>query len=355
MIKRRVLLKGALLSGLFPASLANAFSPKEPLKVSAFGGFFQKAFETSICQKFTEETGIPVTTFSQGQGDDWLFPLIRAVRGGLAPMDVTILDEVGLIKLMGMGDIVRSLDLDKMTNAGALADRYLFQHKGGTFGVGVMEWYQNIVTNPEALVSPPTSWRQLFEDDLYRGKIGLIGLYDGGMIEVVAKTYFDGNETLNTRAGIRAVIEKVGALKEQVGFWWTAESQMEQAIRSRNVIAGSFFHDVALLLKEDNFPIASTFPLEGSFTGVNKLCIPSTSKRVQDAEMFIDFCARPDNQARFAREMRLAPVISQERAGLNDIEFSEVSTTIEPIPQAANTMVKDADYLQRLWQRMITS
>ena len=107
--------------------------------------------------------------------------------------------------------------------------------------------------------------------------------------------------------------------------------------------------------KEDNFPIASTFPLEGSFTGINKLCIPSTSKRVQDAEMFIDFCARPDNQARFAREMRLAPVISQERAGLNDIEFSEVSTTIEPIPQAANTMVKDADYLQRLWQRMITS
>ena len=105
MIKRRVLLKGALLSGLFPASLANAFSPKEPLKVSAFfGGFSRKAFESSICQKFTEETGIPVTTFSQGQGDDWLFfPLIRAVRGGLAPMDVTILDEVGLIKpLMGM-------------------------------------------------------------------------------------------------------------------------------------------------------------------------------------------------------------------------------------------------------------
>ena len=83
--------KGALLSGLFPASLANAFSPKEPLKVSAFGGFFQKAFESSICQKFTEETGTPVTTFSQGQGDDWLFPLIRAVRGGSCPMDVTIL------------------------------------------------------------------------------------------------------------------------------------------------------------------------------------------------------------------------------------------------------------------------
>ena len=73
---------------------------------------------------------------------------------------------------------------------------------------------QNIVTNPEALVSPPTSWRQLFEDDLYRGKIGLIGLlteHDRGH----RKTYFDGNETLNIV--IRAVIEKVGALKEHGG------------------------------------------------------------------------------------------------------------------------------------------
>ena len=113
MIKKTRIAKGRFAVRTFSdITLANISSPKEPLKVSAFGGFFQKAFESSICQKFTEETNIPVTTFSQGQGDDWLFPLIRAVRGGLArSMDVTILDEVGLIKLMGMGDIVKSLDL----------------------------------------------------------------------------------------------------------------------------------------------------------------------------------------------------------------------------------------------------
>ena len=99
---------------------------------------------------------------------------------------------------MGMGDIVLSLTWT-MTNAGALADRYLFQHKGGTFGAGAME-QTNIVTNPEALVSLPTSWRQLFEDDS-QGQNRPDRSRDGGMIEVVAKTYFDGNETLNTRAG----------------------------------------------------------------------------------------------------------------------------------------------------------
>ena len=47
-----------------------------------------------------------------------------------------------------------------------VTDHYLFWFDGRTFGVGVMEWYQNGVTNPEVLVSPPTSWQRLFEDNL---------------------------------------------------------------------------------------------------------------------------------------------------------------------------------------------
>ena len=94
----------------FPASLANAFSPKEPLKAPAFAVFFRR-LRIEYLSKFTEETGIPVTTFSQGQGDDWLFPLIRAVRGGLAPMDVTILDEVA-DKANGHGRHRFVVDLD---------------------------------------------------------------------------------------------------------------------------------------------------------------------------------------------------------------------------------------------------
>ncbi|HCY04210.1 MAG TPA: hypothetical protein DHU16_02070 [Gammaproteobacteria bacterium] len=223
-----------------------------------------------------------------------------------------------------------------------------------TLGVGVMEWYQNIVINPEAVTRPPTSWREIFEDDFYRKKIGLIGLYDGGMIEVIAKTYFDGNDTLKSRAGIRAVVEKIAELKEQVGFWWTAESQMEQALRSQNVVAGSFFHDIAMLLATEDFPIASVFPEEGSFTGINKLCIPYNSTRTVDAHRFIDFCSRADNQAVFARAMKLAPVLPNEEVGLSPSEFELVSTKIPPVQPAAAVMVEEADYLQRLWQRMIT-
>ena len=96
-MKRRHFLAAAITAPALSSSVLQAASADAaPLRISAFGGFFQDEFESKICRKFTQETGIPVITISQGQGDDWLFPLVRSVRSGLDPMDLTFLDQVGL-------------------------------------------------------------------------------------------------------------------------------------------------------------------------------------------------------------------------------------------------------------------
>ena len=171
-MKRRQFLAAAMTTPSLSSSILHAAtSGKKPLRVSAFGGFFQDEFESKICQKFTRETGIPVVTISQGQGDDWLFPLVRSVRGGLDPMDLTFLDEIGLTKIARMGNIVQPLQMQEIPAAARLNERYLFTSSDNTLGVGVMEWYQNIVINPEAVTRPPTSWKEIFEDDFYRKMI----------------------------------------------------------------------------------------------------------------------------------------------------------------------------------------
>ncbi|GIS20391.1 MAG: hypothetical protein CM15mP120_23070 [Pseudomonadota bacterium] len=75
---------------------------------------------------------------------------------------------------------------------------------------------------------------------------------------------------------------KKGALKEQVGFLGTAESQMNKHQKSKRNVA--VFYDVALLLKEDNFPIASTFPLRVFYR--HKKALYSPHIKGFDAEMF---------------------------------------------------------------------
>jgi hypothetical protein len=47
-------------------------------------------------------------------------------------------------------------------------------------------------------------------------------------------------------------------------------------------------------------------------------------------------------------------VLPNEEVGLSPEEFDLVSTKIPPVKPAAAVMVEQADYLQRLWQRMIT-
>jgi putative spermidine/putrescine transport system substrate-binding protein len=48
--------------------------------------------------------------------------------------------------------------------------------------------------------------------------------------------------------GIAAVIEKVAELKPNVVLRWSAESQMEQAMKNTDIIGGMYFHDVASLM-----------------------------------------------------------------------------------------------------------
>jgi putative spermidine/putrescine transport system substrate-binding protein len=352
MITRRRLLSAAAIGSAalhLPLKASSA-----PLKVSGFGGIFQQTLQRSIVKAFTEETGIPVETMSQGTGDEWLFGMVRAVRAGLAPVDVTIFQRTHLIRMMQMGERTHSFNLDAMPMAQELSENYLFNHEGKTYGVGVMSWFHNIVVNSERLPNPPTSWQAMLEDERLKQRLSLHGWYSSGTLEILARTYLD-DAAMTTRAGLDQVFARLAAVKPNVKLWWTAESQLEQALRNGEIDAGIYPHDVALSLMGQGFPIQSIFPEEGPLIGVGFFSSLRTSKKPLEAQAFINFCARPDIQEMFAREMNLAPVRPRHELNLNDAEFNRVSTERPPVYPAANVMVNQAKLIQRQWQRTLTA
>ena len=68
------------------------------------------------------------------------------------------------------------------------------------------------------------------------------------MHHITAATFFDGAATMADKDGIAAVIEKVAELKPNVVLRWSAESQMEQAMKNTDIIGDMYFHDVASLM-----------------------------------------------------------------------------------------------------------
>ena len=354
-MKRRTLL--ALPAALLPSIglSADSESRSRPLTVSAFGGVFQEAFTRYVASKFTDETGIVVKVVSQSLDDTWVFGIANAVRNGLAPVDLTILTRAQIIRLERIGGILQPFRKANLTNLKGLQDEYINQDMGGVTGVGTMAWFINLVTNTTATDGlSVSSWREVFESPNYNDRIGLQGFYNGGLLETLANVYLDGNSSLATDAGLREVFAILRKIKPRIKLWWTGESQMEQGLRSGDIVTGMYPHDVALLLAEKGLPVASVFPKECAFMGVGYFACPATSTQLSSVERFVDFCLRPAIQTEYARKMKLSPVLPFDDMSLSQTEFETVSTLGKVVTPASQVMVDRASDLQKMWQRALT-
>ncbi len=355
-MKRRSFI--AMAASAIPALKSSAFASsfERPFTVSAYGGLFEKAFQQYVANIFTEETNIPVKVVSQSGDDAWVFGLVNAIKNGLAPVDLTILKEVDLLRIKKMGDLLKNLDGRQLNNLQSLPSQYHFKSDGALQAVGFIGWYINLTSNLNRLDGPPVdSWIEAFENPDFKDVLALAGFYNGGVVEVVAEVYFEGESTLMSPAGQRAVFDKIRSFKPRVKLWWTGESQMEQGLRSGNVVTGMYPHDVALLLGEEGFPVVSKFPKECAFMNVGYYACPSTSPFSDLAAKFIDFSLRPDIQRTFAEKMKLSPLIGRENAVLSSQDFNLVATEGPIVRPASRAMVESASALQRLWQRTISS
>ena len=355
-MKRRSFI--AMAASAIPAikSSAYASSVERPFTISAYGGLFEKAFQQHVANIFTRETNIPIKVVSQSGDDAWVFGLVNAIKNGLAPVDLTILKEVDLLRIKRMGDLLTDLDVTQLNNLGSLPSQYHFESSGALQAVGFIGWYINLTSNVNKLNGPPVdSWVEAFENPDLKNVLALAGFYNGGVVEVVSEVYFEGESTLMSPAGQRAVFDKIRSFKPRVKLWWTGESQMEQGLRSGNVVTGMYPHDVALLLREEGFPVESKFPKECAFMNVGYYACPANSPFSDLAARFIDFSLRPDIQRTFAEKMKLSPLIGRENSALDVRDFNLVATEGPIVRPASRAMVENASALQRMWQRTLSS
>ena len=358
-MKRRsfLSLSAAIMPAVLPTSgyAAANLSQSRPLTVSAFGGVFQEAFTSYVANKFTDETGISVNVVSQSLDDTWVFGIANAVRNGLTPVDLTILTRSQIIRLERIGGMLQPFSKASLKNLTGLQDKYINEGDGGITGVGTMAWFINLVTNTSATAGQPVvSWKEVFESPQYKNRIGLQGFYNGGLLETLANVYLDGNSSLETDEGLREVFALLRKIKPRIKLWWTGESQMEQGLRSGDIVTGMYPHDVALLLGEKGLPVTSVFPNECAYMGIGYFACPATSPHLNSAERFVDFCLKPKIQVEYARKMKLSPVLPFDDLSLTQMEYEKVSTLGKVVTPASQVMVDRASDMQKMWQRALT-
>jgi putative spermidine/putrescine transport system substrate-binding protein len=112
---------------------------------------------------------------------------------------------------------------------------------------------------------------------------------------------------------------------------------------------------VATLAGKDKFPVRSTFPKEGGVLDSGIWAVTKACKKIEEAQIFINYMSRPDIQAKLARKVGTAPTVRKELMDLKPEEFAAVSSEIAPvIPRYDIYTGNLSDWINQKWTEMIT-
>lgn len=353
-INRRSLLKtsaGASLAAATGLLAAPAIAQSRSLKVGAYGGYFEDSLKKHVYPKFTEATGIAVESVTQPDSTSWLQTMSQALKAGNVPTDLSMHTPVNIIKGQRLGGIFAPIDGSKISNLDGIDDYFLHEGDDGLLGVGVMSFYSSMVINTDE-VETPKSWKEFWDTSRFEASLGLPKNVNFKFLDVVAATYFDGVDALRSHDGIVAAVEKAAELHPNVALWYSAESQMEQALKNFDVVGGMYFHDVASLMAGDGHPIASLFPEEGCPIDFNSWTLSQGSEKADVANEFITFTSTPEAQAIMARMIGTAPVVDLAATDLNEAEVSAVAGT-PAIKSPYDVYLDDETFITEAWDKMV--
>ena len=327
----------------------------EPLKVGTYGGYFQDSFDKHIYPDFTKETGIQIESIGEPTGSAWLVQLERAARAGTAPADVSMMAQSP--RLRGQySKLWALLDEASLPNAKNLPDHFVHRYDDGPIsGIGAVSWYITLVTNTDAYPQAPTSWKALW-DPANKNNIGLLALVTNSfLLEITATTWFGGTRILDTEEGTLKVMNKLAEVKPNVRLWYRDEGQFQQALENGEIPMGQYYHDVAGLAAADGKPVRSTFPEEGGVLDSGSWSVSKASKRIEEAQVFIDYMCQPAIQSKLSRFVGTAPTIRRELTDLTDDEFAAVASDIPPILPRYDIYTTRGDWLSHKWSELIVS
>lgn len=353
-LSRRSVLKTTAGAGL--AAAASSFpmpliAQERSLKVGSYGGYFEDSFKTHVYPIFTEATGIAVESITQPNSTDWLVTMQQATQANTVPADLSLYARDTMIRASRIGGLIAPLDLAMAPTTSNLDGYFLFEDGTGVIGVGAMSWFASMVVNPDE-TEIPGSWADFWDSSRFESSLGLSRLYNSFLLDVVAATFFEGPATFSTRDGIMALVEKAGELRPNVALWWTAESQMEQAMKNTDVIGGMYYHDVSMLMAAEGFPIRSVFPREGNPQDYGSWCLSSLSDRTDEAMEFIAFSSDPATQALMSRKIGTAPLVDPSLTDLTPEEFGAVSGTPAIMP-AYEAYLDEETFIKEAWDNML--
>jgi spermidine/putrescine-binding protein len=293
MLSRREVNKGLSALGIgmltMPMMSSKARAASE-IMYFGWAGHDDPAFYESYTEKYG---GVPDFTF--WGSEDEAFTKMR--MGGFVP-DIMAPCTYELVKWHDAG-LLQPLDTAKLDHVGDMfptLDNIEGSIINGQRHFMPMDWGNSTVVYRTDLVDPKYneehSWEIMF-DERYKNRLGY---YDsaGAVIEIAALVMGYENIFSLTDEQLLKVREKIIAQRNILRFYWSDNTEADQALASGEIVASYAWNASYVRLKADGIPVGMMVPKEGIFTWCRSLVMHKESKDVEASYAAINAMTSPE-------------------------------------------------------------
>jgi spermidine/putrescine transport system substrate-binding protein len=258
------------------------------LNVYNWGEYISNGTDDSVdvVAVFEQLTGIHVnyTTFDSNES------MYAKLKSGAANYDVIIPSDYMVAKMINE-DMLLPLDYSNIPNFALIDEEYKNPDYDpqNAYTVPYMLCTTGIIYNTTMVDTAPTGWADLWNEE-YAGSILMFNNSRDAYAIAALKMGLSVNPQSTDE--VDDVIEELKNQKPLVQAY--VMDEIFDKMEGGEAAIGVYYSGDAITMIEDNPDLAWVFPEEGSVLSVDCMCIPSTSKNREAAEMFINFMCEPD-------------------------------------------------------------
>lgn len=299
-----------------------------------WGGTWNEAYDKGVFKPFTAESGITVTV------DEWggeLAKLRTQIESNAIVYDFVSV-EAPALEIGCAEGLFEKLPEDVY----AQKDSYL----PGTIhpcGIASDTWATVMVYDGNKLSTGPTSWADFWDVEKFPGKRGMLG---GAQYTLENALMADGvapgevYNVLRSEGGVDRAFAMLDKIKPNV-VWWTSSTNALQNLSAGEVVMTDLYNArvTAENEKGSNYKIVWE---AGFFYGTDMWAIVKDAPNKDNAVKFVEFFAKPENQAGF-------PKLYAYGVGHKDVEKHLTAEQLERLPTSAQNLPYSAVYDTDYW------
>lgn len=268
------------------------------LIVPTLGGVWEQFWRNTIIPAFEKATGATVTL---DVGNGRVFGTnLRAAGVDAPPYSVVMTNEVFASSLRKEG-YFEKLDLSKVPNFAELypiaqvADGYAATGALSPIGIGY---------RTDLVKTPPTAWKDLWDNPEFKGKIGLYNFANSaGKMELLLASKIFGKDQYDVDAGFDA-LAKLGPVI-QVDF------NLSTALSAGEIIVAPYDFGEITRLRKQGLPVDCIIPTEGMLMFDQNISITANGPEKELAYKYLNFLISAEIQELMMREFFTSPTNSK--------------------------------------------